>query len=345
MMSLYVVFDLFFNMDEFTEGGRSLAAVLAGIGVFYGANLFSYFSQLSGVITVVAGMLTLGRLRRLNELTALLASGVSLYRVAVPIIAFGVATNVLWFVNAEWIVPSVAHILARPHEDPLGDRTYEVNLLKDRDNALLAAQQFLPATGNMERLVVMMRDERGSLQELIEAEQAHWEPLEGHPAGGRWKLDRGIRRWRELRGAAAFGPQERLHEEYLRYYDSDLTPRDIQMRQSARWMRFLSTGQLADIAAADPAQSREAARIKHERIATPVVNLVLLLLGMPFLLRREGANLLGDAAKCMIACGLCFVLFVAGQNMNLAGMVALPSWVPILVFAPLAVVLLDRVKT
>ena len=53
MMSLYVVLDLFFNMDEFTEGEVSAFKVLGGIVSYYGTNLFKYFAQLSGVITVV----------------------------------------------------------------------------------------------------------------------------------------------------------------------------------------------------------------------------------------------------------------------------------------------------
>ena len=51
MMSLYVVIDMFFNMDEFTETETS--AFRNSIS-FYGNRVFLYFSQLSGVITLFA---------------------------------------------------------------------------------------------------------------------------------------------------------------------------------------------------------------------------------------------------------------------------------------------------
>ncbi|UCG15273.1 MAG: LptF/LptG family permease [Phycisphaerales bacterium] len=345
MMSLYIVLDLFFNMDEFTEGSQSTLAVFGGILSYYGTNLFKYFSQLSGVITVVAGMLTLGRLRRTNELTAVLASGVSLYRVAVPVIAFGIATTLLWFVDMELIIPSMADRLARRHDDPRGERTYAVRFLNDRDGALLSAQQFLPSTGRMRRMLVMIREETGAVREVIEAEEAQWEPQEGHPAGGRWKLERATRRRQVMRGTDTIGPQEQMEEELVRYYSSDLTPRDIQMRQSSQWLRFLSSRQLGDLADLGLPDARNLARIRHERFTTPVVNVVMLLLGIPFLLKRMPGNLVGDAAKCLIVCGLCFVVSVVGRNLSPATLPALPSWLPIIIFTPLSVVLLDRIKT
>ena len=90
MMSLYVVLDLFVNMDEFMERGYPAWRVLWNMVDYYTPNLLLYFSQLSSVITLFACLATLAKLRRFNELTAMLASGVSLYRLARPVLAFGV---------------------------------------------------------------------------------------------------------------------------------------------------------------------------------------------------------------------------------------------------------------
>ena len=144
MMSLYIVLDLFFNMDEFTEGDQGVAGVTADVVGYYATNLFLYFAQLSGVITLVACAATLARMRRANELTAMLASGVSLYRVAAPVLGFGLATTALWVLDTEVAIPGVAAKLARSHDDARGEKTYGVWFLRDRDGALLPAQQFLP---------------------------------------------------------------------------------------------------------------------------------------------------------------------------------------------------------
>ncbi len=345
MVSLYVLFDLFFNMDEFTEGDRSAWQVIGGILAFYGANLFKYFSQLSGVITVVAGMMTLGRLRRANELTAVMASGVSLYRVAVPVIAFGIAATILWFVNTEVVMPSLAHRLARRHDDPYGERTYTIPFINDRDNALLYAEQFEPSTGHIRRLLVLFRDADGTLHTSLEAEEAIWEPSEGHPRGGRWRLERADQSRRTVREGEGIGPREEIEHFSPRYYESDLTPKDIQMRQSSQWVRYLSSEQLRELAGLQLPETQNICQIRHERFATPMVNLVMLLLGIPYLLRRMPGNLIGDAAKCLLMCGTCFTVSVVGHNIDLAGLPALPGWMPIIIFTPLSVVLLDRIKT
>ena len=105
MLSLYVVLDMFVNMDEFTEQGYPIPTVIQNIISYYWPSLFLYFAQLSGIITLFAGMATIARMRKLNEITAVLASGVSLYRVAAPIVVFGMITTSLLVVDTEWLIP------------------------------------------------------------------------------------------------------------------------------------------------------------------------------------------------------------------------------------------------
>jgi lipopolysaccharide export system permease protein len=348
MMSLYVVLDLFFNMDEFTERGQSASAVLADVLSYYGANLFRYFTQLSGVITLVACAATLAKMRRSNELTAVLASGVSLYRVAAPVLAFGLLTTCLWVFDAEIAVPSLASKLARKHDDARGEKTYGVWFLHDREGALLSAQQFLPGTGTMRRVMILKRDPEGTVASVIEAEEAMWEKLEGHPLGGRWVLTRAWEYFRALEVGDSFGPQKSAATREARYYESDLDPAKIEMRQSAQWISFLSSAQLARLSRRDLPASQAVAvhQARHRRFAAPIINLVLLLLGIPFLLDREPRTILSDIAKCLAVCGTCFVVAFVGQSvLRTESYSALPAWLPILVFTPLAVALIDRIRT
>lgn len=347
MISLYVVLDLFVNMDEFTEDSAASAGmVLAGMASYYFNNLFLYFAQLSGVITLFACLATIARMRRQNEMTALLASGVSLYRVSAPVIAFGLITSSLWFMDTELIIPSVAHKLARRHDDALGQKTYGVWFLQDRDDALLSAQTFDPSTKTMRRMLVMYRDESGRVAHILQAEQARWMPNESFAAGGVWKLELGLMRTRRTGDGPRLGPQGSFQEEEVRYYESNLNPEAIQLRQSSQWVRYLSSSQLARLVDRGELDAARIQHIKHTRFTTPIVNLILLLLGLPFMLGATAGNILNDGARCVAVCGACFLLSFAGQNLNMTGsLAALPSWLPIFLFTPLVVVLLDRIKT
>ncbi len=344
MISLYIALDLFVNIDEFTEQSYPLPEVIRNVAGYYAPNIFLYFAQLSGVITLFACMATIARARKQNELTAMLATGTSLYRVAAPIIAFGLTTTSLLVLDTELAIPSVAHLLARDHDDADGRHTYEVLFLPDRNNALVSASKFHPATQDLRRLLVMTVDENGSIASTIEADHATWEPSPDEGTGGRWKLDRGILTTR-LRTESSLGPQEEKDRRPIYYYESDLSPDIIQLRQSEGWINLLSLAQLRQLYADGIADHAAITQTRHSRIATPIVSMVLLLLGLPFFLDRSPANVLSDAGKCMLLCGLCYVLTFIAQSIRIESGSAFPFWIPIFVFSTVAMILIDRIRT
>lgn len=345
MLSLYVVLDMFVNMDEFTEQGYPALTVVGNIVSYYTPNLLLYFSQLSGVITLFACAAVLARMRKLNELTAILSSGVSLYRVARPVLIFGVVVTGLLVVDTEWLVPAVAHKLSRTHDDADGKRAYEVLFLRDKSGALLSAGQFHPKSRDLERLLVLVRDDDGAVVQTWEADRATWEPPSSIRPQGRWRLDRGRLTTRLAGAETALGPRENQRVTYPAYYESDLSPEAIELRQSQGWVRFLSLAQLRELEADRTADRASIMQTRHSRIAAPIVSLLLLLLGLPFFLDRSPANVVGDAGKCLLVCGLCYVATFVAQNVRSETASALPAWIPIFVFGTLAMVLLDRVRT
>lgn len=344
MLSLYVVLDVFVNMDEFTEHGYPTWTVMGHILGYYWPNLFLYFSQLSGVITLFACLTTLARMRKQNELTAVLASGVSLYRVARPILIFGVAITLLAMVDTEWVIPKLAHKLARDHDDAHGQRAYEVFFMADRDDALFSARQFHPTQLDIQGLLVLHRDEKGVVSAL-EADRAVWEPplVDGNP--GRWLLERGRRTRRIRQKSVGLGPSETKRVDYPVEYISDLSPNDIQMRQSEGWIRYLSLRQLADMKKGGALNRRAIVQTQHARRTAPIVSIILLLLGLPFFLNREPANILSDAGRCLLVCGLCYVATFVSQSLRPGTVSSLPAWIPIFIFGTLSIVLIDRIKT
>ncbi len=345
MVSLYVALDMFVNMDEFTEQGYPAWKVMANIADFYLPNMLLYFAKLSGVITSFACFAVLSRMRKLNEMTAILASGVSLYRVALPIIVFGTATTALLVVDTEWLIPRVAHKLARDHDEAGNARAYEVVFLNDRDDALVSAEQFHPVTRDLRNMLVIRRDEKGRVVETIEADHATWEPPNETRASGRWKLERARLTARVARRSTGLAPREDLRVSYPDYYESDLSPEAIQVRQSAGWISFLSLRALRKLQSEDSPYRAEIMRTRYGRVTQWIVVVVLLLLGLPFFLDRSRGNVLADTAKCLSLCGACYVVTFVAQSIRPETVSPLPAWIPVFVFGTLAVVMLDRVKT
>jgi hypothetical protein len=54
---------------------------------------------------LVGVLVTLGILARSNEITAMKAGGISVYRAAMPVLAMGFAASVLLYVAQEWVLP------------------------------------------------------------------------------------------------------------------------------------------------------------------------------------------------------------------------------------------------
>ena len=345
MISLYVVLDMFVNMDEFTEQGYPVGTVLKNIASYYWPSIFLYFRELSGVITLFACLSAVARMRRLNELTAVLASGISLYRLAAPVVAFGLATTVLLIIDTEVIIPRVAHLLARDHDDADGTRAYEILFLPDRDGALLSAGQFHPHSRDLRDVVIIKRDADGTVRETIEADRAVWEePGAGRPHG-RWRLDRGVKTTRVSGANSPIAPIQGRNRQLCQFYESDLSPEAIQVRQAEGWVRFLSLSQLRDLQDRGAPNLASIIQTRHARVTAPIVAIVLLLLGLPFFLDRSPANVLSDTAKCMILCGLCYVSAFVAQSIRSSTASALPAWSPIFVFATIAMIKLDRIRT
>lgn len=347
MIALYVVLDLFFNLDEFTEQAPTASAMLWNVAGYYLPNVFLYFSQLSGVITLFACAMTIVRMRRFRELTALLSSGVSLHRVAAPVICFAVFTNLFLLpLDTEVAIPRMAHHLARRHDEVGTKKAYAVTLMRDREGRLVSAGQFIPHTGVLHGLVAMTLDEAGGLQGVLEADKAEWEPIPGHRYSGRWRLWRGESTTQEASGSS-IGPQTRERIAYPPYFETNLDPATIQIRQSEQWIRFLSLEQLSQLSAeAPPAPNLpDLLQTFHARIAGFGVNLILLCLGLPFFLARTPEFLVRDATRALLLCGLLYAVAFASRSITPETGSPMPAWLPIVLFGPIAGVLFDRIRT
>jgi len=345
MVSMYVVLDLFFNLDEFTENDRPFFTTLLDIADYYAFNVPFYFSQLSGVITLFAACFTLARLQWANETTAILASGVSLYRVAAPIVVAGFCMNVLLVADFEVIIPAIAPKLARSRDDVEETRVYDLWFVKD-GNRVLSAQHFRPKPepGEIRNLrVVELAGPRKQLAGAITAANATWDP-----AKHRWNLVSG--RHYDLSGA----DNSSVKPTPVDFYESQLDPDQLVLRKMVAWTQFLSTSQLNKLVDQDETRRGMVDQIKHTRFTQPITNMILLLLGISFFMSRlPRESVLNQAVKAIGTCALLIMLAFAGQHMiGAVGSVfhvpipaAFPAWIPIFLFGPLAVWLLDSVKT
>src|SRR5437868_5526108 len=197
LVGMYIVLDLIFNIDEFSElkqkatGIEALIGFVAYIGDFYFYQIFLYFLHLSGMIAVAAASFTLMRMIRFNELSALLSAGVPLLRVSLPIIIAALVLNCLTWADQELVIPNMIHKLTRTHDygTEADSQSFRIDAMRAEDGAKLFAARYHPNAQRppkMEMLSIIEQDENLRPVSHIRADSATWDDVDKQ-----WTLENG----------------------------------------------------------------------------------------------------------------------------------------------------------
>ncbi len=100
-VAIYLLVDFIEKFDNFTHAGKSLGLALT----YFFLNIPFIVDQLSPVLILLAGVITLGMLNHSNELTALKAGGIPLRKIIQPIIVASILLTMAVLGAAQWILP------------------------------------------------------------------------------------------------------------------------------------------------------------------------------------------------------------------------------------------------
>jgi len=107
IVALYVVIDTFSNLDEFLDA-EGILPFLRWLVTYHAYQIPPLLTQFFPLVALLAGVISISRLARYNELNAIKAVGVSLYRALAPVLLGAVAVGLLAAANQELLVPSIA---------------------------------------------------------------------------------------------------------------------------------------------------------------------------------------------------------------------------------------------
>jgi lipopolysaccharide export system permease protein len=355
LIGLYIVLHMVFSFDELAEnvpagtgGFAAVTSMISAVGSYYLYHSFLFFVQLAGIIPVVAAAFTLIRLSRFNELSAILAAGVPLIRVALPIIISAMFLYVFVILNQELVIPRmIPQLTKKPDElnEKVSAKSFQIKAMQGDNNALLVAGRYTPPTNDepakMDVVDIIERDEKRQPTAHIYADSAEWDE-----AKHEWKLTNGKIIQHLLPDEKPSPPMN------VAAYRSTISPDEIALYKSSEFVDLLSTQRINQMLQRPKSYGTIALLItKHFRMAQFFVNITLLLLAIPCVLTRDPGGLKGGALKCLILTGACLgTVFLARHiaSMPPAGSKWLDMWpaiwacVPLFIFLPLAIYLLDR---
>ena len=393
MMSLYVLVDAIINIDEFVAAGQYRAQmrsdnhyvwlwILYALADFYLPMVVLVYIFLSGLLVVAAAGFTLSGLSRSGELIGMVASGISMYRIAAPLLVVGCLLNILTLPLQEYVVPPLANKLARGQSEAKYDAkaTYSIRLNfdgpgnpdLDKPGNLLSAFEFDPVAQSLKNVTILVRNEQGLVRQRITADAARWD--EDYPwtdrkaemRRGGWRLIHGQMITRQLGGyeAAVAG----RGSQPVGFFGTDLSPQVMLARRATIYPRLLSLSTLREMAANPAADAAVISRIVHSRFSLAVVNALILVMALPYFLLRTPSNLaikgVQAAAFCLAVWGAAVVVIQAGGQFepasrpgpafigplvnNLGLALTNPvtaAWLPVVIFLPLAAYRLQKIET
>src|SRR5205809_6093545 len=123
LLSLYVILDLFTNIEDFAQHVHGLPAVMEHIAKYYGYRVMQYFDRLCEAITLLAAMFTVAWMQRNNELLPLLSAGVPTRRVVRPVMSGVLVMLAAALANQEFLIPRTADALLADRDDHKGHKT------------------------------------------------------------------------------------------------------------------------------------------------------------------------------------------------------------------------------
>ena len=350
---LFLVVDGVGRIDDFIDARESLAPgeSITALAIEYYVSKIPVFSVLfAPYLTLFAAIACLMTLTRHNELSAMISCGRSLHRVLLPVYVASLVITAFLLVAEQQVVPaSLRRIesVERRLEHDKSSRGEQPPHLRDAINTLVA-ERWVPRDLRLVGVSsIGFRDPEGRLPEgkltaeaLVYRRRAAdgrlgWFPIGGTltPAG------------KDATGRLA-DPVPLPRDEPLLFL---LTPTEIDILVESE-VAALSSAKIRELRrlyADKPDQVAQLSLQLHSRNARPFANLVLLLLGLPFVARPGQRSI---AAGLAVAFGCCVVYMTGdliaqelGSRQAVGPLTA--AWLAPLVFGAVALARLDRAVT
>ena len=342
LLSLYVVVDLFTNLDAFGDRG-GLVGTLRHIATYYGYRITQIFDKLSEFISLLAAVFTVSWAQRSNEIMPQLSAGVSTRRVVRPVLIGAALSLSLGTINQEFVIPKIADALQIPRDDPESRRAVEIRAAYDGTGIHLEGVHGYRNEKRVEWMAVTFPETTpGGMRHIAAPDAVYTPPTTDEPSGA-WTL------YRATPATLDGPPPPNVEQPSPGVYV--LRTRDVDFETLTRgpsWYLLASTAGLADLLARpDPRRQAPVAVLFHSRLVRPVVGFVLVVLGLGVILRDSHRHVLVGTGLCVVTCAVFMATVFACKYLGDQDLIVpvLAAWLPVIAFGPVSLVLFDAVQT
>ncbi|MFH1922194.1 MAG: LptF/LptG family permease [Planctomycetota bacterium] len=357
LTGLYVVFDAFTNLEEFLRCAHMEGGLLALMFSHYSYQGIVFFDWTAGLLALIAAMFTVTWIQRHNEMTALLAAGLPRTRVVAPVIGAAVVIAIVAAANRELVLPALREKLIRRPKDLVGDVAQKLTPCYDNQTEIFIRGK--ATYGDRKRIhkpEFRLPPALSDYGRVLAAENAFYKPPHGDRPGG--YLFEKVEEPKGLHTQPSLSLDER---------PVIITPRDApdwlrpnqcfvaseisfeQLTATDAWRRYSSTASL--IAGLHNRSLGYGADVRvaiHSRFVQPFLDVTLLFLGLPLVLRREDRNVFLAIGLAAGVVAVFMVVVIGFQYLGSRSISwispALAAWAPLMIFVPVAVGMSDSIR-
>ena len=335
---LVAVVDAFQQMDDFREFARreqmDTLMVLAKIGIYYFCLTGQYFLQfMVPFVLLLAGAIVASQMSASREFTALRASGVPLQRVLLPIPVVALLIGTAVFLTRDEVLPMLARGANGVASEVRPRKSRPVTVvLSNRDRGIvetLTLGHFEPKDGAAERgRATHFRLERQKAADIQAGQMDMYEVFTAPEAtlhDGYWVL--------------GVGAQHRTQGQWVQPVSDKVDPIPTTVTSAILEQQTIGLSVMTSVdlkaLSADLDKQVELAR----RRAAPLAGMVILLVGLPLVVRRElgtqrMAGLVLGVILALLVCVLFYVFqeFCAGLAMSEWIWPIVGAWLPVAIF-------------
>ncbi len=365
-------------LDEYVMGSfvRNFALVLASLSALF--LIFTFFELIGDIIrnrtplvtvgdylinlipfvlynvapvcSLLAVLITFGALSRTSEITAMKATGVSLYRMIAPVLLVATMLSALLFAFDEYYLPG-ANRRQEALRSVIKGKPAQTFLRPDRqwmsgqsqrggEPARIFYYQFFDPVKDVFANLTVFEFEPGSftMTRRLFASSAHWDDREGH-----WVFEDGWQRSFHGETISNFQP-------FALAAFPEIHEQPAYFKKEARPSQEMSYGELSEYIRDLKQSGFDTMRLRvqlNRKLSDPLVTLVMAILAVPFALSAgKRGGLAGVAAGVGVAIAFSVI---AAIFENLGDVNSLPAviaaWSPDVLFAAVGSYLLLRVPT
>lgn len=312
--SLYVTVDFFERIGTLLNTGATIWSIARYF--FYKAPLL--ISRIVGFASLFSTLFSLGMLARTQEITAMRSSGISVQRLALPLLFFSLIICGLTFVWNETLVPAFAHNAQNIYRTEIKNKQQQSlfgthDIWIRGDGSFINVDHFDVRDGVLENVTVFLLNRDFSLRALIEIPRAQW-TKDG------WKPN-GATEWALLQDGSM------THEKSTANLPITETPADLKLlaKDAEEFTYFDLQKQVADMKSKGLDTTAYDVDLQT-KLALPFISPLMVLLAIPFALKRQmsGSVSLSFGIAMLIGFGY-WVLAAFCISLGHSG--ALPSWI------------------